>query len=519
MAKPSLLKSAEAMQRDGFKRNDSVVLAALLVFTLAFRYLTLMIFHTGIDEGDYWYAAKALANGLPYPELTHRTVRWAVILPVAAAQKIFGSAPAVYYLLPVLNTLVQVALAWKLGRSLRGTATGFLAAFALVLFPYMVRAGSQVRPEIFSMTYLLFAIDALAGYMEEIPTATRRRRLIAMVVWLFIAYEAKITNLFYLPGFIIALWAFKRRPKDAVTLSAALFCLFLFETGLYAFFTEYKTGQLGVIAANHLADTEVQIENMRLLDLFRRYSPEYLQTYWQLPFALFALLGILYLVRSEDKRLKALIVSAASFFFFLTFAVGGLSPLKPAEAFINRYFCAALGPVFLVLAYATEGLFSRVGGGPILRRSGVLISVLGLTVVLTAGLFSFKSALPKSVREYANAPLAMSEHPLFLGERYRAEANAGYENGIPILAEDSLGGDNALRAAAWFLIDVDNYADGSPPIKRRITVDGRDYLYLAKSPLTELPDEIMAVVRSPFRMKNLRRESIGKLGPDKFPSI
>ena len=112
-------------------------------------------YYAGVDERDYWYAAKALSQGFEYPALTHRTVRWAIILPVAALQRVFGVHPNVYYVAPILNALAQTALLYALGKTLRGRFTGILASLFMIFFPYQIRAASQVRPEIFSITYML----------------------------------------------------------------------------------------------------------------------------------------------------------------------------------------------------------------------------------------------------------------------------------------------------------------------------------------------------------------------------
>ena len=119
------------------------------------RLSTQMMIHTGVDERDYWYAAKALSQGLPFPAFSHRTVRWAIILPVALLQKLLGTHPNVYYVAPLLNALAQTLLLYLFGKRIRGRFVGILSAVMLIFFPYQIRAASQVRPEIFSITYML----------------------------------------------------------------------------------------------------------------------------------------------------------------------------------------------------------------------------------------------------------------------------------------------------------------------------------------------------------------------------
>ena len=187
-----------------------------------------MMIHTGVDERDYWFSAKAIARGLPYPDINHRTTRFTVILPVAGAQLVLGSHPNVYYVLPVLNSMIQAAIAFVIGLRLRGRLTGFLAALAITLFPYMIRAGSQVRPEIFSITYVFMAFLVFIDYLER--TENEALPLIWTAVWLFVAYESKITNLFFVPGLLAAVLVYKKKPGHAILFSAVLLFLFLAET-------------------------------------------------------------------------------------------------------------------------------------------------------------------------------------------------------------------------------------------------------------------------------------------------
>lgn len=198
------------MRRKGF--GETAVIVSLLVLTLWFRVSTQMITHTGVDERDYWTSAKALSQGYEYPELSHRTVRWAVILPVALIQLLFGVHPNVYYIAPVLNALAQTFLVYIIGRRLKNRMTGIIAAFFMIFFPYQIRAASQVRPEIFSMTYILLAVFFFIKYLADGNRG--RRPLVSLCLsslMIFVSYEAKITNLFFLPGFFAAILLFGKK--------------------------------------------------------------------------------------------------------------------------------------------------------------------------------------------------------------------------------------------------------------------------------------------------------------------
>ncbi len=482
-------------------RSSRIVLLALLLFALLYRLSTLMMIHTGVDERDYWTSAKAIAQGLPYPELSHRTTRFSLILPVAAAVAALGSHPNVYYALPLLNCLVQVALAFLIGFRLRGLRAGFIAGLCLVLFPYMIRAGSQVRPEIFSMTYILAATYCLVSYFERDDGALSS--LLWATAWIFIAYEAKITNLFFVPGIFLAILLFKKKPGHAFLHCGLLLMLFLFETGVYALFTQYKLGQLQIILTTHVSG-DYSFFVGSFLGLFMRYSSRYLQAYWQIPFLVFLMLSVYYLCKRRDKRLSAIIIASLSFFVGVTFAVRSLHPISPAESFINRYFSAVLGPLFVTIGYAFDALLDRYlkrGARPC-RSSGYLL-LLGLGAAATLGIFSYPR-LPSGMRTFVNSPLHPDLHPLALNERYRREINEAYDKGTPIIADAGDGGADAILTCVSYYLDLPYYLGGRPPTANRMTVAGKEFLVLTRRAPDSIPPDYEAAIRFPFRLLPLK---------------
>lgn len=495
------------------RRGDLIILIALLLFTLFFRLATLMMMNTGVDERDYWFSAKAIASGLPYPEITHRTTRFAIILPVALAQVLLGSHPDVYYLLPLMNALAQTALAFVIGRKLRGRLTGFLAAMALTLFPYMIRAGSQVRPEAFSITYVLLSIYFFLEYLQrdtrELPP------LLWTVACLFVAYEAKITNLYFAPGVFFAIILYKKKPAHAFLLGGILLFLLLAETGVYAAFTKYKLGELEIIAKNHFHSDSLVVPG--LLDLFQRYARPNLQLYWQVPFVLLAISAVWYLVRATDKRVSSLVLISLSFFLFLTFEVKSLHPVTPAESFINRYFSAVLPSVFLVLAYAVEGIATGLSRRQLKKKAygspAAYVGALALSVLAVLGIFSLPG-LPAGIRAYANSPLHLRQHPLALNETFRREINGSYREGIPIIAVNDNGGDNAIQTCESYFIDPSLYVNGRPPEHATKRLADAAFLVLARDGNGVTSDEILAAIRAPFRVVVMPARSLRLLTND-----
>lgn len=499
------------------ERADVALALALAMFALFLRLATLMPIHTGVDERDYWSSAKAIALGLPYPELTHRTVRFSVILPTAAAVALLGEHPIVYYVTPVLNAMAQAALAYLIGRRLAGRLSGFLASLFLVLFPYMIRAGSQVRPEVFSLTYILLSLSCLLSYLKREEAGAGW--LLAAAALLFVAYESKVTNLFFAPGMAIAIWSGKKRLKPALAFCGALAALFAMETGAYALFSPYRLGQLQVIAAKHLSGNEA-LKAMGFLDLFKRYMHPYLQAYWQLAFLAGAAAAAYLLAKRRDSRIVALVLVSASFFFCITFAVTGLDPVVPAEPFINRYFTAALGPLALILGAALADGARRVrerlhlaAGAP---RPAAYVACLGALALLVSLVFS-TGLLPSGAAAYANSLGRLGEHPLALTAVYRRLVDEAYSAGRPIVSVGGVGGTNALASCRQYYLSASHYVDGLPPAGEGFAIDDREFQALG--PLSGLGDggAVYAAVRNPFRIRKVDPASLASLQDDAFP--
>jgi hypothetical protein len=505
------------------RRGDRIVVLALIVFAVFFRLATLMMIHTGVDERDYWYSAKCLAQGWPYPELTHRTVRFAVILPVAGAQLVLGESPNVYYVLPILNAALQAALAFAIGARLRGRAAGFLAAFGIVFFPYMIRAGSQVRPEVFSITYVLAALWCFLAYLSRAERGDRATvPLLGAAAFLFVAYEANVTNLFFAPGLVALILARKRRFREVLAFCGLLLALYLVETGLYAAFTEFKFGQLQVIAHSHLEGNEALKPLTGVGELFSRYAHPYLQSYWQATFLAFAACAVYFFARRGEGAARSLVVAALGYFFCITFAVKSLVPLVPAEPFINRYFCAVLGPVVLVVSAAIADIAGRLMERRRRGKTGrawgaeAYVAILALAAASVVAGFS-ADVLPRGTRQYAHSVRRLSEHPLALNLRYREEIDRAWDAGGPIVAAEGLAGSNALESCTSYYLSADKLPNGTRPKPRRVSAAGKGYLCIAKSLSPEIAGSVLAAVRQPFRIREIDVSLLPSLSGETFP--
>lgn len=495
------------------------ILIALLLITIVFRLWTLMMIHTGIDERDYWYSAKSLSQGLEYPYINHRTIRWSVILPVAAAQLITGVHPNAYYVMPLLNALAQTALLFLLGIRLFNRKTAILACLFMVFFPYQIRAASQIRPEIFSITYVLAMLWFFTDYWSG-EGKIQRRGLILSSVMLYIAYHAKITNLFFLPGMTALVLIRSRGDRRKALVNASVFCgiplvAFALETLLYGVLAGYPLGHLQIIKLNHLGGMEALGS---WVEIFNRYASPYLQAYWQVPFAVFLACSIDGLANKRHRMLPLVIVPALSFFFFITIAISGVHPLRMAEPFTNRYFSAVLPLVFLCVAWyaslLSNAILARVKPFEAWLKKA-LFPLLLIGTALFAVIFSMPS-LPAPLSGYFAAPFSR-RHPFRLNERYRAELNAAWDQGLAIVGADSHAGENAVGTAAWYYLDIQRY-DG-PRAPAGVVIRGTRYPVSVislggRDP--ERADRIINVVRKPFRMAILPTAGLPSVDGEEF---
>lgn len=495
------------------KKNDRLIVAALLSVTLLFRLWTVMMIHTGVDERDYWYSAKALTQGYSYPYVNHRTVRWGVILPVALQQLMTGIDANAYYVMPILNALAQTALLYALGKRLFNRRAGALAALFLVFFPYQIRAASQVRPEIFSITYVLVFLFFVHGYLTHENARKAAGCLAAAAVTLFIAYLTKITTLFFMPAVFVLIWMYRRKAfvRDSFLFGGILLALFVTETAVYRLMGDYPFGQLSVILSNHVADMD---ELGGFADVFKRYTLKNLQLYWQIPLWLFFAASAHALYARRGVNTVYLAVTAISFIFFVTFTPSSLHPLKMAEPFVNRYFSAALPAVFLVLASYLDSLLSRVKSYEANERP---IAIAGLSGFILLCAVTVAVPLPSRLRTYIHSPFDREYHPFYLNAVYRDEINLAASAGLPIVALDSNGGNDALCTAAAYYLDSEYYVDDLPPApSASIEVGGHSINSLGGVQARQGQD-VLAVIRAPFRIRKISSDSLGSLDSEKFP--
>src|SRR6056297_2748063 len=321
--------------------NSWKIILLLSIGTILFRFLTLEIIEDSGDGMFYWQAAKKILYGIQYGGLNHWTTRFGVILPSMGVMSILGTHPVVYYVLPLLLSVVQVLLVYKVGE--------------------MVRASSQLLPGIFSGTFIMLVIYLIFLFYRF--TNKRLLFILLAVVFMFMGYITKISNLFFLPGIFIVILLFEDKYKYLIIFGGVLFSLFIVECICYEFAFGDFLSRVNVILGRTVKTTgsEPGVGELSPIPFY------YLFYRWIRPGPHFILLLLLSSASSytafgnEKKRnIKMLAIPFLSFLFIITFAVQSIDPIIPVMTTQIRYWnvaipiMAILSSIFLIDSVYTE---------------------------------------------------------------------------------------------------------------------------------------------------------------------
>ena len=339
---------------DDLKR---LMIAVLLVFIAALLirfYLTYPV-HAGGDAFTKWFRIRTGLNGHGWGDLIdHHQLRWSMNIPTVLAQYFLGSQPAVYYLPSALFGALTAVFAFLIGRLLGNAWIGLVCALLVSLDPRFTQAASQFLPSVYSCAYILGFLYFLLLYC--LGPERRPLHLSLAVLFMFLAYGAKIPNLFFLPGAMLFLWWSTRSLRTVVVFMAALAALFAVETVVIGLATGefHLLGRVSFLSHHTGRDIDYEIA-----DIWGRWTQ--LTFYWRwLLLGSLAVAILAWFNRDREKWTGILLISASllSFVFFTTFAIIDLDPLKLAQPLRVRYLTVTL-PVVILLVVLGSHLLMR----------------------------------------------------------------------------------------------------------------------------------------------------------------
>lgn len=339
-------------------RDELPWVALCAVFSLLVRWLTLEEIETGGDAYQMWHFAKQWFYHLDLSSVPwdHHKARFGVIGPIILGQWIFGRHATAYHLVAVSTAVLQTVVVYLCGRTAHGRGVGLLATAWVVLFPSMIRSGSQLLPESFASIYALIAVLFLFAY------ARAARHQLALLVlssaFLFVGYLAKETATFLVPGAMLATYLLGRNLAHVGVYAGVQFLGLGLETLWFRWLTPYSS-RFAVIEASHLAGPPTVVSSF--WDLFDRYTT--LEPSWKLSLLAAAVATVVVPRLTEARRSRILLCFAPFFYLGLTFPIRRWSPLELFLSYQNRYldlglpFVALSGSLLVV--HGLEGLRAR----------------------------------------------------------------------------------------------------------------------------------------------------------------
>ena len=358
-------------------------LTGLLIFGLVYwlrLHLTQPVEASG-DSFEKWYEVKRLVHGLEYSRLDHHTMRWGINFPVFVAQKLFGTAPSVYYLVPSALSALSAVFVYRIGTRLRGPLLGVVALVLFVFHPQIVSAASQLFPGIFSTTWLLGAVWFLLRYGDD----RRAGWLLVSALFLFLAYGAKVTNLFVLPAMLYHVWWLRREIRPVLLYGGILLAGFLVETVVVdAMLGDFTLPGRLALLGGHLNKMVAGIDGVQsALGVFMRWDK--LPNYWYLH-TLTGFFAALWFIGHRRRHPAEFLLALCLFAFSLliTFGIVGLKPVRYMLPLETRYLTLTI-PFTLLLT---------LSGAARLGRRQFALAVLLLFIAYPMKIYEFSRKVP-----------------------------------------------------------------------------------------------------------------------------
>lgn len=484
---------AQAKARIGawFREHGADLANVLFLGALTALVYTLDLDSIGIggDAIRKWHFVRQWFhhNHFAHARWDHHMARIGMNAIAFVSQVILGRGPLVYYVPALAAGVVSAMTVYACGKRLGSRMVGVLAALGLVAFKPAHTASTQFLPEVFSGTYAIVAGYFFIRYAQA--TSRRLAWLSAVSVSLFVAYLAKETALFFVPGFVLAVWLVGRetRWRDAAILLGILAVGALLETATFALFTDYQH-RFAVVSEQHNFDPSPDDVLPGFFSLFVRYAkalPE-----WQVAFYAFLPAALAVALFSRDPTSVGLVLSAASYFFFLTFLVRRVNPLVVWQSFHSRYLDCGAPFVFLILALFLRLVARAISGkvaaiprllerlSPLARARNVVVPVLCVAI----GVVTYLRARPH-----------LDEHPFAVLPREAAVLNDAYRRNLPIYSTRNV---NGLWAAYSVLLDdrlLDK--DGVLPAYDEAKLFWNKQMFLLRDPTSYNPDKVRRLIR------------------------
>jgi Dolichyl-phosphate-mannose-protein mannosyltransferase len=439
--------------------GELTVVLSLLALCVLVRVLRLQPIEYYDDEVSRWSFVRQwfYDNSFRHAAWTHHMARFGLNVPLFVVQALFGRHASVYYVWPIASFALQVLLTYALAKRLGGRATGVLAAILLAVFPGMDRGASQLLPDAFGGTAMILLAYLLARY-HDAEFERRRRWLVGSALALVWAYAIKESNLLFVPGALLAVWLCRGIWRDTLTFLATLGAAIALETVALRIFTDYSS-RFAIVAEAHGRATATF---WQLFERFERLEPAWQMLVWSWVPAGIWLLG------SQDKRRRALVVIVAAFVFLLTFLVRSVDPIVLWTRFFSRYFEPAAPLMVTAVALFVRAAVTRawsVNAPPSMAARATRLRAFGSPLAIGACILV--GAAERSALDTFHEP-ALDEV-----RRIASVTNDAYARNLPIVMPRGDPNDLEERRVRPLKLVYGVYLDDTEIMKSPLAADGR----------------------------------------------
>lgn len=375
--------SAPSAHRE--RRFELIAYGAIIVVAVLAKTLFTVPVEVGGDAIHKWEFVVDILRGAPWSEFAHNhhTARWGINLPTLGFAWMFGTNWFVYYLTPLFFYLVFLILAAVFFARVATLGVFSFTVFVLILFgdSLYFRSTTQLQPFIFVAAFVLAHVLSVYRLTQRFSVGT----CFLAAFFIFLAYGAKATALFYAPATIVfVFWAMERRTAlKAIGLMAVFgVLLLLLETAAFSLLTGEFTTRVEVMH-RHFHSLYTKYNELGFLGLFGGWTG--LDIYPAVLFALTAVVGGAVLYRSyghraEDPRLFPILLFV-SFAILETFVVKSIDPIIPLTPPKDKYLADLVPWACMVLALTVDRMVAASPSNDRRLQAGVLACVGAICLV------------------------------------------------------------------------------------------------------------------------------------------
>lgn len=316
----------------------------------------------GASWSEYWAFVPSFLDDVAQSSATsnHQNARWAINLPTLAFTWAFGSSWFVYYLVPLFFYGIFLTLSAYFFRYYLSSPMIPFIVFILIVFadPLYARSITQLQPFIFVSAYITAHLIMVCKLVRDY----RVLYCFFAALFMFLAYGAKATALFYAPATAIFIfWAMGWRSGLRANIYISLFgvALVVLETATFSLISGEIVTRLDVMH-RHFSSLDARYSDMSFVDLLDGWTD--ISIYPSLLFALSAIIGAFYILKNFGHGTKDPIVLLALFFFvfsiFETFLVKSFDPLTPVTPPKPKYLADLVPWGSMIVAFSLGRMFS-----------------------------------------------------------------------------------------------------------------------------------------------------------------